>query len=281
MMSWETWGPAIVSSGVVTIAGLAGGYFLKALVEKGVQHGFDRQIEQLKSQIRSKEEDIKSLRTGALANMATHHEELDRRRIKAVENLWAATVFERRFEMITSFMAILSVPAIEKAFEAQEDEMKLFLNTIWEASSVEKLLQEQRPLADSERLFVPPKAWMAYEALRLISSRAVATVGLLRAGLKSDVLNKSDDANTIIKSVLPHQSEYLIKYPDAGPYYLKKQLEEVIFVELTTVFSSSESYKKAVEDASGILKHVSEKTAVDLPIPVPEELKRDPPSLLP
>ncbi|MFK0272709.1 hypothetical protein ACIQUG_03490 [Ensifer sp. NPDC090286] len=280
-MSWESWGPAIISSGVVTIAGLAGGYFLKAFVEKGVQHGFDRQIEQLKSEIRSKEEDIKSLRAGALANMAAHHEELDRRRITAAENLWAATVFERRFEMITSFMAILNISALEKAFESQEAEMKLFMETVWQASAIDKLLQEQRPLADSERLFVPPRAWMAYEALRTIGSRAVALAGILRAGMGTDVLKKSDESNALIKSVLPHQSGYLENHPDAGPYYLKKELEEVIFVELTTAFSSSENYRKAVEDASSILKHVSEKSAVDLPIAVPAEFRRDPPSILP
>lgn len=281
MMFWETWGPAIVSSGVVTIAGLAGGYFLKAFVEKGVQHGFDRQIEQLRSDIRSKEEDIKSLRAGALANLAAHHEELDRRRIKAAENLWAATVFQRRFQMITAFMAILSVPAIEKSFKADGDKVKQFMETIWQVSGMDKLLSEQLPSADAERLFVPPRAWMAYEALRSISGRAVATAGILKTGMGTDVLKKDDDSNALIKSVLPHQSEYLEKYPDAGPYYLMKQLEEVVFIELTTAFSSSEKYRKAIEDASNILKHVSEKSAMDLPVAVPEELRNDPPNILP
>lgn len=280
-MSWETWGPAIVSSGMVTIAGLAGGYLLKAFVEKGVQHGFERQIEQLRSDIRSKEEDIKSLRAGALANMAAHHEELDRRRIKAAENLWAATVFQRRFQLITSFMAILSVPAIEELLKAEGAKGKQYMETIWQVSGMDKLVQEQLPLADAERLFVSPRAWMAFEALRSITGRAVAIAGMLKSGMGTDALKKSDDSNALIKSILPHQSDYLEKYPDTGPYYLMKQLEEVIFVELTTAFSSSEKYRKAVEDASNILKHVAEKTAMDLPIAVPEELKQDPPDILP
>ncbi|WP_271570440.1 hypothetical protein [Bradyrhizobium sp. CCBAU 11386] len=83
------------------LAIFTGRNWLKARIEKGVQHGFDRKIEQmradlreseerLKSSLRDKEGEIATLRSTVLAGSSGRQALLDKRRFEAVEKVWTA-----------------------------------------------------------------------------------------------------------------------------------------------------------------------------------------------
>jgi hypothetical protein len=86
----------------VMLAGLfLGRHWLAARIEKGVQHRFDRRLEELRAELRESEERLKStlrdreneialLRNTVLAGSANRQSLLDKRRFEAVERVWTA-----------------------------------------------------------------------------------------------------------------------------------------------------------------------------------------------
>lgn len=284
-MSWETWGPAIFSSGIVAIAGLVGGYFLKAFVEKGVQHGFDRQIELVRSELRKGEDDIKSLRSGALANLASRDQEIEKRRLKAAENLWFSTMDLRRYGLVTGLVGALKFTEIERRMQQGEvgkQEMIAMMNVMWTTAGAQQLLEKKADPVDAERLFVPPNAWLAFDALRGLCVRSLAILGTLRAGAEASSLVKSvNGVNDLIAAVLPHRRPYLDSYPESGGIWLIKELEEFIFVELSASFNSSEQFRKTMQAASKLITQVSDSSSEDVAKILPPELKAEQPIFLP
>jgi hypothetical protein len=80
----------------------AGRHFILAVISKGVQHGFDVKIENVrielrnneerfKSELRDKESEIARLRNSVLSGNASRQSMLDKRRFEAVEKIWTAT----------------------------------------------------------------------------------------------------------------------------------------------------------------------------------------------
>ena len=111
-MTFAMWVPAFVTSGLLALIGLAGGYALKAIIERGVQHGFDQELEQLKAklkqdeeslkaQLRARDDQIAALRSTALAAFSSRQVALNERRLKADESFWAATVANMNLKPIS------------------------------------------------------------------------------------------------------------------------------------------------------------------------------------
>jgi len=91
-MTWTDWIPAISTSTLLTVIGFLVGTYYKAKVEKGVQHNLDQKLEELraklrrdeeglKAELRSRDDQIAALRSGALSGMATRQAALDKRRL--------------------------------------------------------------------------------------------------------------------------------------------------------------------------------------------------------
>ncbi|MFH0303609.1 hypothetical protein AAFX91_42265, partial [Bradyrhizobium sp. 31Argb] len=100
LFDWLSLISLFVSIGLPAIGFLARNW-IKARIEKGVQHRFDVKIEalcadfrkseeMLKSELRDKEAEIASLRSNVLAGSASRQALLDKRRFEAVEKIWAA-----------------------------------------------------------------------------------------------------------------------------------------------------------------------------------------------
>jgi hypothetical protein len=101
-MTWEFW-LLIGVDAVFGIAIFAGRNWLKATIEHSVQHHFDKEIEELRTELRKSEETFKSelrlketeigaLRDGILSGRTQRQAFLDRRRLDAVERLWAGDI---------------------------------------------------------------------------------------------------------------------------------------------------------------------------------------------
>jgi hypothetical protein len=97
-MTWTDWIPAISTSSLLTVIGVIVGTYYKAKVEKGIQHNFDQKLEELRAQLRRDEEQLKAdlrtrddeiaaLRSGALSGMASRQAALDKRRLEAIEKV--------------------------------------------------------------------------------------------------------------------------------------------------------------------------------------------------
>jgi hypothetical protein len=89
----------ITVSGLVSVAVFVIGTWIVARINAGVQHGYDTKLEALRAQlqrdheatrdaIKTRDDQLAALRSGALANMAARHTSLDKRRLQAIEKVW-------------------------------------------------------------------------------------------------------------------------------------------------------------------------------------------------
>ncbi|WP_017966939.1 hypothetical protein [Rhizobium leguminosarum] len=277
-MSFEDWILVLIGTGFL---GSIGGYFLKASIEKSVSHMFDRELEKLKADLKRKDTEINDLRAGALSGLSARHAELDRCRIRAASNLWSATVRERQFQVAAGMVSRLNLPEIRKFSEQNQNEKNKMMQlgeVLWTTSGIGNL-PPRESAHDNDRIFLPPQAWLCFDALRMVGANALAVLAAIRAGAPLSLLKDSSEINEKIKKALPHQSELLSRYPDTGPYFLIGELEDRIFADLVNSLNANESHLRMVEDASRIVTHAKLVMPGDLPAAVPDELRIDPPSL--
>ncbi|MGO7486643.1 hypothetical protein ACCT28_36450 [Rhizobium ruizarguesonis] len=176
-MNFEDWLPALISSGALVVVGQ---HFLKASIEKSVPHVFDRELEKVKAELRRKDAEIGDLRAGALSGLSARQAELDRRKIQAASNLWAATIRQRRFSALAGMVSRLNLPEIGKAIDSDphgRDQMMKMGEMLWTMSAA-GTVPPIETAADNDQIFLPPKAWLRFDALRSITSSAIAIVGV-------------------------------------------------------------------------------------------------------
>jgi hypothetical protein len=88
-MDWGLW--VSVSINVLILAAfLAGRKWIEASVEKSIQHRLDEKLEATKSDLRAKEAEISALREMVLSGTAQRRALLDKRKLEAVERIWAS-----------------------------------------------------------------------------------------------------------------------------------------------------------------------------------------------
>ena len=275
-MDFDTLATAVLSSVVVTSAG---GWALKAAIEKGIQLGVDQKLEKLRSDLRTKEEEIKALRAGALAALSAKHEELDRRRIKAAEALWMATIKQSKYRTAISYVSILKISEIKKTVAAGgvgADKVKQFAEVLWLSAGIETQAQPNESLPEVERLFVSEIAWAAFDALQAIGGRAGALLLALKTGVDLAVLKDESETNTALKSVLPRMATYIDNYPEVAAYYLVDQLKDKILMELRYSFAGSEFDSAPLRQARQIMDFAHNMSS-ELKEQIPAEFKNNTP----
>ncbi len=119
------WIPAIITV-LMAIGVFAGKNWLKARIERSVQHTFDLKLEniradlraseeRLKSDLRTKETEISALRDGILSGRAQRQALLDQRRLEAVERIWTrVSTGLGAYKSIATMMGIVNFDAAAK-----------------------------------------------------------------------------------------------------------------------------------------------------------------------
>lgn len=255
-MDWGALWTSVVTSGVFAAVLATVGYIVKQATTAAIKNRFDSQIERVRAEIRSNERRIEALRAGALANLSSRHETIDRRRLQAIETLWQAAIKEKRYRFIVSAMQILKVSEINKASYADREKLTLLGDILFKAAGIdEKNIKSanQSPSADTERLFVPPAAWAAFNALRAINAQALAYVAMIKSGAPASIIKDATDVNKIVEMVLPHQKPFLETFPDSGIFYLVDEIEELLFREFSQALNMPTNDAELVARASAII----------------------------
>jgi hypothetical protein len=149
-MTWTDWIPAISTSSVLTIIGVIVGTYYKAKVEKRIQHNFDEKLEALKAQLRRDEEQLKAdlrarddeiaaLRSGALSGMASRQAALDKRRLEAIEKVWSAVIDRWQWKHLAKMVGSLRMDVTLNAATKQNEEgrkLRQIAELMWKASGL-------------------------------------------------------------------------------------------------------------------------------------------------
>jgi hypothetical protein len=245
--------------------------WLKARIEKGIQHHFDLAIEEVrtefrkseerfKSDLRDKESEIATLRSNVLAGSAGRQALLDKKRFEAVEKVWTAVNDLAQLKYMSSTMAILNFKAVAK--EATNPKMQQFLSLI--GTGVPEL-DKIKNVARDERPFLPELAWAYFNAYTTILYGSLARYKVLTIGLdEPDKFLSYDAGQKILKAALPHHAKWIDENEPGAYHYLLDEIESNILAELRKILEGKDADQAATARAKEIMdavKHAEEKQA--------------------
>jgi hypothetical protein len=255
------------------VVAFVGRHWLRARIEKGIQHGFDRQIEAVRSELKREEEKVKtdlqgrieelkaalqardrelaSLRDGVLSGRAQRQAMLDKRRIEAVERVWLAVSDLAQHKFGASLLHILDLDATTALLKGNP-ELKAFFEAF------DKMAPPPDPKnhpARAERPFVTQPAWAyftAYQAV-LLSSKALITGFAMGIGDARKMLDKSS-LSALLKAALPHRTALIDQLSISSYLVLLDELEQALLAELTKMLDGAEIDEGAIKHAAQLVK---------------------------
>ena len=244
------WIPAISTTALFALALWLGRSLIITRLTKSVQHEFDGKLETLRADLRSKEAQITALRSGALSGLVSRQAALDKRRLEAVDQLWAAVHSLAALKMASSVMATFKFDAAAHA-AAKNQQFREMLKAMAPLPDPQKMFKNE---SWGARPFVSPLAWALFSAYQAILALASMQLKMLQVGFDMPEVVKTDKVVELVKAALPHQAEYVAKYGPAAFPYLLDELEILLLIELRRMLEGAESDAALVEQAATILK---------------------------
>ncbi|QKK16292.1 hypothetical protein [Rhizobium indicum] len=260
------WIPALTSSGFVALISFIWGTYYKAAIEKGVQHRLDLKLEEVRSQFRQEEEKYKqalgaqdakisALRSGALAGLANRSMSLDKRRLEAIETLWAGISDYGPFKIVAQMTKALKLDALIDAAELgkpDSEKIRQFADVIWTMYKLDDYQAAKQ--VTRERPFVSPLAWAIYSAHAIAVSSPIAGLAATRTGVGMQILSDPKPLLDSVKAVLPGYTQFIDDHGAGSFPYLIEPLENALLDELRKNLDGAEGDEQTLQKAAAILK---------------------------
>lgn len=274
-MTWANWIPAISSSTVLAIVGFLVGTYYRAKVEKAIQYSFDRQLEQFKANLRRKDEEIAAMRSAVLSGLIGRNSALDKRRLKAAEQLWTAVIEMAPLRLLAKMAEKVNVEAaLQKAAKQDQEgeKTRAFAKVVWDTAGLDSFKPQSPP--DTERPFISPIVWAHFSAYRQVMQRPWVEFHAMKGGIDKRILADPKPLLDLVKSVLPHFSNFIDEHGASGLPYLAEILENSLLYEITKSLDDPHIDEVMVERTAKINELIRKFGAGSDPkIDVPEDLR--------
>jgi hypothetical protein len=260
-MDFLSWLPAISTTSLFAAITWFAREAISARLTRTVQHQFDQKLEglrsdlrvaeeRLKAELRVREAEITALRSGALSALASRQAALDKRRLEAVDQLWAAFNSLGPARGLAASMAVLKFESATKLAERDPNARKLFeiIGSGFDQSKID------HASANAARPFVSPMVWAVYLAYQAVTMHGVMRWHVLKGGLGPQDFMDHKAIEKLVIAALPHYSDYLEKNGSEVYYYVLEALEQKLLNELQTMLQGSEFDKATVAQASEIVR---------------------------
>jgi len=260
-MSLQDWIPAL------TTTTLAGGalWLLRKLIAtrltKSIEHEFNEKLERLradlreaderlKADLRAKEAEISVLRSGALSAMASRQISIDKRRLEAIDQLWAAFNSLSGARALSMTLAVLKFEAAAKYAESDPKTRQFFetLGAGFDPNTID------HASAAKARPFVSAMVWASYTAYMAVCMHAVMRWHILRFGLGAKDFTDNEAIKKLITAALPHYSDYIEKVGPDGYHYILEALEAKLLKEIEQMLIGAEADQASIEQAAEIVR---------------------------
>lgn len=258
------WFPALTTTAALAAVLWLCRQLISTRLTKSVEHEFNTKIEsvrmemhaseeRLKAQLREKEAEISALRSGALTALASRHASLDKRRLEAVDQLWAS------FNALAPARAIaanLSVIKFESAAKLAENDPKVrqFFEMIGAGFDLKTL---DLSGAAKARPFLTPLVWAIFSAIQAITFHSVMRWHILKGGLGTTDFSDNKAIENLVVAALPHYAEYLEKNGPSVYYHVLEALDARLLDEIQNMLLGVESDKASIEQAAEIVRQAN------------------------
>lgn len=264
------WFPALTTTSALAIIVWLAREAITTRLTKSVQHEFDRKLavirsdltaseERLKATLREREAELSALRGGALSSLASRQAAIDKRRLEAVDQLWAAFHSYIKARGIASSMSVIDIEKAAKTVERNPRAREFFVSI----GSEFDYKEIDHNSANKARPFISPMAWAVYKAYTAVIMHSVMQWHMLKSGINNEGMLDSKAPKKLITAVLPHYSDYLERTGVSGYFYALQELEDKLLSELQIMMSGNENDKAALEQAAEIIRQANELQKAD------------------
>ena len=263
------WSPTIVTITIWSVL-FVGRNWLKTKIVAGIEHNFNSKLEELrsehrkfeetfKSELRSKESEISTLREAVITGRNQRQALVDKRKIQAVENLWKGVIELKRFHGVAAMMAVINYENVVAEAPKNPKMRKMFETINSKSPNIEDY---DTNLPANERPFVSPLAWAYFSALQAIVIIAYMRAKTLESGIDgAEKFINEDAAKNLVKIALTHRSAYIDERGAYSFYYLIEELENELLNELNKVLDGKLVDRENIHQAAEIMKAVKEVSA--------------------
>lgn len=218
-------------------------FFLRHRIQRwatrGVEHHYDKKLEELRSELRRKEEairtqfqqrdkELETLKSPAIQVLTARELALVDKELLALETIWGAV--ERLAPMKTAarFMQSFNLDELCNTKLLDRETTDLF-KRIAEIVGLKRL---QPTDAHGARPFVSEACWLKFAAYQAIGNTAIVWLTLLSTGIADRKVIDEKNVRDLIASAIPHQLALLDKFGSSAMFYLMDELEQAVLAEV-------------------------------------------------
>lgn len=247
------WIPALTTTSLFGGALWLARSLIMTRLKNSVKNEFDSKLEVLRSELKSKEAQIESLRSGAMSGLITRQGALYQRKLQAIDQIWSSVKELEKAKYISSMLGTLKFEECAKE-SARNPKFREFIETISGNFDIANLDMSGSKLA---RPFLTPLAWAYYSAYSSVIMQAVAVMQILKIGVdNAEKYLNFENTNSLLKTVLPSKTEYIDKYGMSGHHHLLDEIEELLLMELKSIQEGNEDDRENAKRAAEINKEV-------------------------
>lgn len=254
------WIPAITTTSAFGGLLWLGRSLIITRLKNSVRHEFDGKLEVIRSELKSKEAQIESLRSGAMSGLITRQGALYQRKIQAVDQIWSSVKELEKGKYNSITLGSLNVEECMKQ-SGRDPNFKKFIDTFTGNFNLSDLDVSGSKLA---RPFLTPLAWAYYSAYSTIIMQAAVITNILKIGVTDpEKFLKLESSNNLLKAVLPSWSDYIDAHGVSGHHHLLDEIEKLLLVELKNIQNGHEDDKENTIRAAKINQEI-EKASNDI-----------------
>ena len=226
----------VASSGVIGLAALLMRETLARYFAKAVEHRFDQRLEDFKTVIRVKEQELDQMRSFLLSARREREGAVQAKRFQAAEQLLGARTALSQFTMLAEYLKILDVA---KVLDSNDPKVWELMASLAEPFKIDENLKVFSSVDKTlPRLYLSERCLKAYDAYEAVISHAVMLMKVLVLPLpdKSSLL-KSGYVSAKVIEVAPSSKEGFEKWGDTHAFswtgYLHDEILRMLRAEVS------------------------------------------------
>lgn len=219
-------------------------------LQNSVAHEFNSKIENVKSELRSREAEIAAIREMAVSASTGRGREVDARKLKAIDDLWEGFLEAKKKSYVLHTMTSLNLDVLGKRVE--ESNVQEFIASIF-PNAKDLASSWNLDQANSTQPWVSDLAWAYYSAYAAIVSYCLAWAQTATLGLDPQEFVSQKHVNELLAVAMPRVKIDAGKDNSALYKVAGEHLESELILELKEIIKGEQADQDAVLRAKKIM----------------------------
>jgi hypothetical protein len=251
-----SWVDVAWTVGILSAAGLFFRERFAKLIDAKIQHRHNAELEKLQDELSRSSKEIDTLRTSILSLRAQRQAGIEKRRLEAIDQLWAAV---KALQPRKGEVAVMAVINFENAArDAQHDSR---VRELFESIGGGKLEEEEaipQHQAHEAQPYLSPLAWALFYAYQAAIAYSFMQLSILKTGVGPDVIKSPEEMVALLSAALPDWKVRLEKFGTAMFLHAVDELEKRLLAELRRIIAGEEEDAEHIAASAQIAARIEE-----------------------